>query len=98
LVEEAGEAGLQLGEAIWAGVAFPDGEELIAEAAEGAAVLAVAGGVALDFGEPVFAACGGDAAGTAGVSVPEAAVDEMIFLRRGKTRSGAPGRAATRKR
>ena len=49
------------------GLAFPDGEDAPAEAAEGAAGAAVAGGVLLDFGEPVFAVGGGDAAGPAGV-------------------------------
>jgi hypothetical protein len=46
--EEAGDAGLEEGEVFCAGVAFPDGEDLIAEAAQGAALFAVAGGVALD--------------------------------------------------
>jgi hypothetical protein len=53
---------------------------LPAEAAEGAEVAFVAGGVALDFGEPVLAAGGGDAAAAAGVHVPEAAVDEDDFF------------------
>ena len=61
-------------------MAFPDGEDAPAEAGEGAAVTLVAGGVALDFGEPVVAARGGDAAGPAMVHVPEAAVDEDDFL------------------
>ena len=73
-------------------MAFPDGEELPAEAAEGSAGAFVAGGVALDFGEPVALAGGGDAEGTAGMSVPEAAVDEDDFLeaggRRGRVRRG----------
>jgi hypothetical protein len=72
-VQEICQAGLELGEARWFGLAFPDGEELPAEAAEGAAGAFVACGVVLDFGEPVIAAGGWDASGTAGVGVPEAA-------------------------
>ena len=59
-----------------------------AEAAEGAKGSFVAGGVLLDFGEPVFAAGGGDAAASAGVHVPEAAVDEDDFLEAGEDEIG----------
>jgi hypothetical protein len=62
------------------GLAFPDGEDAPAEAAKGAAGAAVAVGVALDFGEPVGAAGGGDAACAAVVHVPEAAADEDDFF------------------
>lgn len=81
---------MELREAGGAGLAFPDGEELPAEAAEGSAGAFVAGGVALDFGEPVIAAGGWDAAGSAGVGVPEAAVDEDDFF---ESREDEVGRA-----
>ena len=60
-------------------MAFPNGEHAPAEAAKSAKCSPVASGVALDFGEPVFRADGGNAAGPAGVHVPEAAVDEDDF-------------------
>lgn len=72
-------------------LALPHGEHAPGAAAQGAAVLLVAGGVVLDFGEPVVAAGGGDAAGSAGMSVPEAAVDEDDILAAGKDEVGRAG-------
>ena len=73
-------------------LAFPDGEDFVAEALEGAGGLAVAVVVAGEFGEPVGAPEFGDSAAAAGVGMPEAAVDEDDFFCLGKVRSGVPGR------
>jgi hypothetical protein len=78
--EEAQKPGLEAVEAAAGGLAFPDRECLPAKSPEGTARAAVAGGVSLDLGEPVVAAGGGDAAGTAVVHVPEAAADLDDFL------------------
>jgi hypothetical protein len=73
------------------GLAFPDGEDLVAELAEGAARTLVAAGVVVDLGEQVIAAGGGDAAGPAGVAVPEAAVDEDDFFETWEDEVGRAG-------
>jgi hypothetical protein len=91
--EEAQQAGAK---GDWFGeLAFPEGEDTPATAAEGAAGLLVALFVAGEFLEPVGAAGFGDAAAAAGVLMPEAAPPMwmlMIFLSLGKARSGVPGR------
>ena len=74
-----------------AGLAFPDGEDAPAEAAEGAEMVAVAGGVLVDFGEPVIAAGGGNAASAAGMAVPEAAVDKDDLAVAGEDEVGGAG-------
>ena len=78
--EEGGEARAEAVDFCRLGLALPNDEHAPAEAAEVAQVFPIAGGVVLDFGEPVFAACGGNAAAAAGVHVPEAAVDEDDFF------------------
>lgn len=72
-------------------MAFPDDEGSPAAAGQGAAVGAVAAGVAVDFVKPVFAALGGDAARAACVAVPEAAVDEDDFFESGEDEVGGAG-------
>jgi hypothetical protein len=89
--QEFQEFGFERGLFAGGGLAFPDDEGLPALLLEGAAVAAVAVGVAVDFGEPVIAAGGGDAAGSAGVSVPEAAVDEDDFFEAGEDEVGGGG-------
>lgn len=56
-------------------LAFPDGQDVVAQGAELAAGELVTMAVALELGEPVGVAGGGDAAAAASVHVPEAAVD-----------------------
>jgi hypothetical protein len=79
---------LETGKVTAGGLAFPDGEGLPAEAAEGVDGAFVAGAVAVHFGEPVLAAGSGDAAAAAGVHVPEAAVDEDDFFETGEDEVG----------
>jgi hypothetical protein len=74
-----------------AGLAFPDGEDAPAEAAEGAVGTAVAVGVSLDFGGPPFAAGGGDAASAAGVAVPETAAHVNDLSMTGQDNVGGAG-------
>jgi hypothetical protein len=53
---------------------------------------AIAGGVAIDFGEPVTAVGSGDATSTARVAVPETAGDEDGFLAAGENEVGDAGK------
>ena len=72
-------------------MAFIDGEQAVAEAAEGFLGLLVAGFVAAEFGEPVAAVGGGHSASAAGVHVPEAAGDVDDCAQPGEEEVGSAG-------
>ena len=70
-------------------MAFPDDEDAPAEAGQGAASAAVAGGVAIELADPIRPPRGRQAARPAGMLVPEAAVNDDDLL---------PPRVAPRRR
>ena len=73
-------------------LALPHDEDAPAEAAQRALHAAIAGGVAVDLGEPVRAVGGGNAAAAAGVAMPETARDEDGLVEAVKDEVGHAGK------